>query len=186
MFPNIQPEPHWAQLIISSYCCYLGEEANPHLTTASFQAVVESNKVSPEPPLPQTEQSQFLQPFPIRPFTASLPFSEHSPAPQCLAVKVSQTVLKVQPYQNRNRRGWHSSKEPLGRLHSPQLGVRCRTAVGRTQSAKLCDRSASPGTYTLWRTHQPQWGSREPRHSSQLSYCSQLSTGTRVTCGKRQ
>ena len=149
MFPNIQPEPHWAQLIISSSCCYLGEEANPHLTTASFQAVVENNKVSPEPPLPQTEQSQFLQPFPIRPFTASLPFSEHSPAPQCLAVKVSQTVLKVQPYQNRNRRGWHSSKEPLGRLHSPQLGVRCRTAVGRTQSAKLCDRSASPGTYTL-------------------------------------
>lgn len=37
-------------------------------------------------------------------------------------------------------------------------------------------------THMLWRTHQPQWGSREPRHSSQLSYCSQLSTGTRVTC----
>lgn len=40
-------------------------------------------------------------------------------------------------------------------------------------------------THMLCRTHQPQWGSREPRHSSQLSYCSQLSTGTRVTCGEQ-
>jgi len=31
----------------------LGEEADPHLTTASFQAVVESNKLCPEPSLLQ-------------------------------------------------------------------------------------------------------------------------------------
>jgi len=28
--------------------CYSGEEADPHLTTACFQRVVESHKVSPE------------------------------------------------------------------------------------------------------------------------------------------
>lgn len=36
-------------------------------------------------------------------------------------------------------------------------------------------------THMLCRTHQPQWGSREPRHSSHDVYCTQLSTGTRVT-----
>ena len=30
---------------------YLGEETNTHLTTTSFQVVVESNKVPPQPPL---------------------------------------------------------------------------------------------------------------------------------------
>lgn len=60
---------------------------------------------------------------------------------------------------------------------------------GRTQFANCGSlawlQGRSCGTYMLWRTHQPQWGSREPRHSSQLSYCSQLSTGTRVTCGEQ-
>lgn len=36
-------------------------------------------------------------------------------------------------------------------------------------------------THMLCRTHQPQWGSREPRQSSHDVYCTQLSTGTRVT-----
>ena len=42
---------------------YLGEEANPHLDTTSFQVVVE---LSPEPPLLQTKQSQFPQSLLIR------------------------------------------------------------------------------------------------------------------------
>ena len=50
-------------------CCsitsYTGEEADPHLTTTSFQEVVESNNVSSEPTLLQTEQLQFPQ-LPIR------------------------------------------------------------------------------------------------------------------------
>ena len=53
VFPNIQPEPPLAQLeAIPSHpiASYLGEEADPCLTTTSFQAVVDSN-VSPEPPL---------------------------------------------------------------------------------------------------------------------------------------
>jgi len=57
--------PPWGQSL-SSYHCYMGEEANPHLNTASFQVVVESDKVSPEPYLLQTEQPQFPQLLPIR------------------------------------------------------------------------------------------------------------------------
>jgi len=37
---------------------YLAEETNNHLTTTSFQVVVESEKVSPQLPLLQTEQLQ--------------------------------------------------------------------------------------------------------------------------------
>ena len=46
-----------------SIASYTGEEANLHLATASFQAVVQSNEVSHEPPLLQNEQTQFPQPF---------------------------------------------------------------------------------------------------------------------------
>jgi len=49
-----------------SYHSYPGEEANPYLTTTSFQAAVESDKVSPERPLLQSEQSLFPQLLPIR------------------------------------------------------------------------------------------------------------------------
>ena len=44
----------------------LGEETNPRLSTPSFQAVVESNEVPPQPPLLQTEHPQFLQLLLIR------------------------------------------------------------------------------------------------------------------------
>jgi len=51
IFPNIQPEPllvhHKA---ITSHHCYLGEEAEPYLTTTSFQVIVVSNTISHEPP----------------------------------------------------------------------------------------------------------------------------------------
>ncbi|KAK4829036.1 hypothetical protein QYF61_001841 [Mycteria americana] len=46
--------------------CYLGEENNPHLSTPSFQVVVESNKVSPQPLLLQAKQPQLPQPLLIR------------------------------------------------------------------------------------------------------------------------
>jgi len=39
----------------------LGEETNTCLTTTSFQVVVESNKVSPQPPFFQTKKTQFPQ-----------------------------------------------------------------------------------------------------------------------------
>jgi len=44
----------------------MGEEADPHLATTSFQAVEERDKVIPEPPLFHTEQPQLPQPLLIR------------------------------------------------------------------------------------------------------------------------
>lgn len=41
------------------------------------------------------------------------------------------------------------------------------------------------GTYMLWRTHHPQWGSPEPKHSLQVSYWLHDSTGTRVSCRRK-
>ena len=69
IFPNIQPEPSLARLeaIPSNLVVsYMGEEAKPHLTTTSLQAVIESNKVFPESLLVQTKQSQFPQLLLIR------------------------------------------------------------------------------------------------------------------------
>ena len=66
IFPNIQPEPLLVQLEAIPSCpitSYVGEKTDPHLSTSSLQVVVESDKVSPEPPLLQAEQSQFPQPF---------------------------------------------------------------------------------------------------------------------------
>ena len=67
ILPNIQPEPPLVQLEAITSCpitSYRGAEADTHLATTSFQAVVESNEVSPEPLL-QTEPSQFPQLLPI-------------------------------------------------------------------------------------------------------------------------
>ncbi|KAK4811089.1 hypothetical protein QYF61_016375 [Mycteria americana] len=52
--------------------CYLGEETDTHLATTSFQVVVESNKVSPQPPFLQAKQPQFPQPLLIRLLLQSL------------------------------------------------------------------------------------------------------------------
>ncbi|KAK4831675.1 hypothetical protein QYF61_018672 [Mycteria americana] len=69
IFPDIQSKHPLAQLeAVSSHpiTCYLGKETDPHLSTTSFQGVVESNKVSPQPPFLQAKQPQFPQPFLIR------------------------------------------------------------------------------------------------------------------------
>jgi len=66
IFANIQFKPPLAQLEPISSCpitSYLGKEIDPHLATTSFQAVVESSGVSPEPPFLQAKQSQFPQPL---------------------------------------------------------------------------------------------------------------------------
>ncbi|KAK4806164.1 hypothetical protein QYF61_001087 [Mycteria americana] len=68
-FPNIQSKPPLAQLEAISSCpitCYLGEETDPHLSTTSFQVVVESDEVSPQPPFLQAKQSHLPQPLLIR------------------------------------------------------------------------------------------------------------------------
>ena len=64
IFPNIQSKPPLMQLeAISCHpiTSYLGKETNNHLTTTTFQVVVESDKVSLQPPLLQTEQPQLPQ-----------------------------------------------------------------------------------------------------------------------------
>lgn len=56
---TLVPTLSWHPLVqleaIPSYpvTCYLGEETNPHLATASFQRVVEGDRVPPEPPFLQ-------------------------------------------------------------------------------------------------------------------------------------
>ena len=68
-FPNIQSKPPLKQLeAISSHpvTSYLGEETKTHLTTASFQVAVESDKVSPQPPFLQDKQPWSPQPLLIR------------------------------------------------------------------------------------------------------------------------
>ncbi|KAK4822538.1 hypothetical protein QYF61_015544 [Mycteria americana] len=68
-FPNIQSKPPLAQLEAISSCpitCNLGEETDPHLSTTSFQGVVKSDKVSPQPPFLQAKQPQFPQPLLVR------------------------------------------------------------------------------------------------------------------------
>ena len=70
VFPNAQSEASLVQLEAipsSPITSHPREEVDPQLTTTSLQAVIESNKVSPEPPLLQTEQSQLLQLLLIRP-----------------------------------------------------------------------------------------------------------------------
>ncbi|KAK4825306.1 LOW QUALITY PROTEIN: hypothetical protein QYF61_026657 [Mycteria americana] len=75
-FPNIQSKPPLAQLEAISSCplpCYLGEETDPHLSTASFQVAVESDKVSPQPPFLQAKQPQLPQPLLISLVLQTLP-----------------------------------------------------------------------------------------------------------------
>jgi len=66
IFPNIQSKPALVQREVGSSCpitCYLGEETNTHPTATFLQVVLESDKVSPQPPLIQTKQPQFPQPL---------------------------------------------------------------------------------------------------------------------------
>ncbi|KAK4819909.1 hypothetical protein QYF61_014644 [Mycteria americana] len=76
IFPNIHSEPPLVQLEAISSCpitCYLGEETDPHLTSISFQVVVESDEVSPQPPFLQAEQPQLPQPLLISLVLQTLP-----------------------------------------------------------------------------------------------------------------
>ena len=59
------PDASWVHCLLS-VANYLWEETDNHLATTSFQVVVESDKISPQPPLLQTKQPQFPQPLLIR------------------------------------------------------------------------------------------------------------------------
>ncbi|KAK4810615.1 hypothetical protein QYF61_007352 [Mycteria americana] len=111
-FPNIQSKPPLVQLEAISSCpitCYLGEETNPHLSTTSFQVVVESDKVSPQPPFLQAKQSQFPQPLLIRLLLQtlhqlhcpSLAMLQHLNVSLVVRGPTLNTVVEVRPHQCR-------------------------------------------------------------------------------------
>ncbi|KAK4811014.1 hypothetical protein QYF61_015718 [Mycteria americana] len=111
-FPNIQSKPPLAQLEAISSCpitCYLEEETDPHLSTTSFQVVVESNKVSPQPPFLQAKQSQLPQPLLIRLLLQtlhqlrcpSLDTLQHLNVPLVVGGPKLNTVFEVWPHQCR-------------------------------------------------------------------------------------
>ena len=69
VFPNIQSKPPLMQPEAVSSCSITsnsGEETSTQLTITSFQVVVESNKVSPQPSVLQSKQPHFSQPLLIR------------------------------------------------------------------------------------------------------------------------
>jgi len=75
VLPNVQPESPLVQLEAmpsSPIASYMGEQADSHPTTTSLHVIVESDKVSSEFPLLQTEQSQFPQQLPTRPVLQTL------------------------------------------------------------------------------------------------------------------
>ncbi|KAK4832354.1 hypothetical protein QYF61_021953, partial [Mycteria americana] len=111
-FPNIQSKPPLAQLEAISSCpitCYLGEETNPHLSTTSFQVVVESDEVSPQPPFLQAKQSQLPQPLLIRLLLQtlhqlrcpSLDTLQHLNIPLVVGGPKLNTGFEVRPHQCR-------------------------------------------------------------------------------------
>ncbi|KAK4810733.1 hypothetical protein QYF61_007707 [Mycteria americana] len=111
-FPNIQSKPPLAQLEAISSCpitCYLGEETDPHLSTTSFQVVVESDEVSPQPPFLQAKQSQLPQPLLIRLLLQtlhqlrcpSLHTLQYLNIPLVVGGPKLNTVFEVRPHQCR-------------------------------------------------------------------------------------
>ncbi|KAK4828493.1 hypothetical protein QYF61_026764 [Mycteria americana] len=112
IFPNTQSKPPLTQReAISSHpmACYLGEETDSHLATTSFQAVVESDKVSPQPPFLQAKQSQLPQPLLIRLLLQtlhqlrcpSLDSLQHLNVSLVVGGPKLNTVFEVRPHQCR-------------------------------------------------------------------------------------
>jgi len=112
IFPNIEFKPPLMQLQAIASCpitSYLGEETNTHLTTTSCQVVVESNKVSPQPPLLQTKQPQLPQPIliglvlqtPHQPPCPSLDTLQQLSVLLVVRGPKLNTALKVRPHQCR-------------------------------------------------------------------------------------
>ncbi|KAK4821136.1 LOW QUALITY PROTEIN: hypothetical protein QYF61_013522 [Mycteria americana] len=109
IFPNMQSKHLLMQLEAISSCSitsYLGEETNPHLSTTSFQVLVESDKVSPQPPFLQAKQPQLPQPLLIR-LTLhqlrcpSLDTLQHFYVFLVVRGPKLNTVFEVQPHQCR-------------------------------------------------------------------------------------
>ncbi|KAK4823973.1 hypothetical protein QYF61_008592 [Mycteria americana] len=160
-FPNIQSKPPLAQLEAISSCpitCYLGEETDPHLSTTSFQVVVESDEVSPEPPFLQAKQPQLPQPLLIRLVLQtlhqlrcpSLDSLQHLNVSLVVRGPKLNTVFEVRPHQCRVQGHDHfpspaghaifdTSQDVIGFLgHLGTLLAHIQPAVDQHPQALLC------------------------------------------------
>ncbi|KAK4825372.1 hypothetical protein QYF61_027125 [Mycteria americana] len=166
-FPNIQSKPPLEQLEAISSCpitCYLGEETDPHLSTTSFQVVVESNKVSREPPFLQAKQSQLPQPLLIRLVLQTLPqlrcpslhTLQHLNIPLAVGGPKLNTVFEVRPHQCRVQGHDHfpspaghaifdTSQDAIGFLgHLGTLLAHIQAAVNQHPQVLLCQAAFQP------------------------------------------
>ncbi|KAK4829773.1 hypothetical protein QYF61_006572 [Mycteria americana] len=166
-FPNIQSKPPLAQLeAISSrpITCYLGEETDPHLSTTSFQVVVESDEVSPQPPLLQTKQSQLPQLLLIRLVLQTLPqlrcpsldTLQHLNVPLVVGGPKLNTVFEVRPHQCQVQGDNHfpspaghaifdTSQDAIGFLgHLGTLLAHIQAAVNQHPQVLLCQAAFQP------------------------------------------
>ena len=143
---------------------YLGEETNTCLTTTSFQVVVESNKVFPQPSLLQAKQSQFPQLLLIKPILSHQPCCSSLETLQQLNVFLVvrgpklNTVLNVQPHQCRVQGHNHfltpasqtisdtsqDALSPLGHLGTLLAHVQLSTNTPRSFSSRQLSSHSSP------------------------------------------
>ncbi|KAK4810580.1 hypothetical protein QYF61_007317, partial [Mycteria americana] len=160
IFPNIQSKPPLAQLEAVSSCpiaCYLGEETDPHLPTTSFQVVVESDKVSPQPPFLQAKQPQVPQPLLIR-LLRCPSLDTLQPLNVSLVVRgpTLNTAFEVQPHQCQIQRDDHfpspaghtisdTSQDVIGLLgHLGTLLAHIQAAVNQHSQVLFCQAAFQP------------------------------------------
>ncbi|KAK4817045.1 hypothetical protein QYF61_026353 [Mycteria americana] len=166
-FPNIRSKPPLAQLEAISSCpitCYLGEETDPHLSTTSCQAVVESDKVSPQPPFLQAKQPQLPQPLLIRLVLQtlhqlrcpSLDTLQHLNIPLVVRGPKLNTAFEVRPHQCRVQGHDHfpspaghaifdTSQDAIGFLgHLGTLLAHIQAAVNKHPQVLLCQAAFQP------------------------------------------
>ncbi|KAK4812344.1 LOW QUALITY PROTEIN: hypothetical protein QYF61_017121 [Mycteria americana] len=166
IFPNIQSKPFLMQLEAIScrpIASYLGEETETCLATTSFQVVVESDEVSPEPPFLQAKQPQFPQPLPISLVLQTLD-QLHCPSLDTLQhLNVSlgwnpklHTVFEVWPHQCRVQGDDHfpspaghtvsdTSQDAIGFLgHLGTLLAHNQAAIDQYPQVLLCQAAFQP------------------------------------------
>ncbi|KAK4831422.1 hypothetical protein QYF61_017553 [Mycteria americana] len=166
-FPNNQSKPPLAQLeAISSrpITCYLGEDTDPHLSTTSSQVVVESDKVSPQPPFLQAKQPQLPQLLLIRLLLQTLHQlrcpSLHTLQPLHVSLVARgpklNTVFEVRPHQCRVQGHDHfpspaghamfdTSQDAIGFLgHLGTLLAHIQPAVNQHPQVLFCQAAFQP------------------------------------------
>jgi len=143
---------------------YLGEETNTHFTITSFQVVVVSDKVSPQPPLLQTKQPQFPQPLLLRLVLQtlrrlhcpSLDTLQHLTVLLVVRGPKLNTLLQVRPHQCRVQGHNHllppaghtipdTSQDAVGLLgHLGILFAHVQLAVSQHPKVLFCRASFQP------------------------------------------